>query len=170
MAAFSPFRSSCIINIDMRHLLPIVILLAVAISAVAGIVGVFQGRIVHPSGAKREDGVLYVQARNGMARKVKVEKAVVVEYDEDVPKIQRKKEAAQSLCDDTLIRVTAEQSEKEDGEWKAINILILPDPDRKSGQARVRKTSFDQSGGTKEKLSGTNGFCAPKSCFCNQKG
>lgn len=143
-----------------------------ALPAIAGVVGVFQGRIVQPKGVKAENGILYVGGRNGMARKVKVSKAVVVEYDEDVPKGQRRKEPAQALCEDALIRVTAEQSDSEDGEWKAINILILPEPEGKAGRpARVQKAAWQQthSGAaerakepsTKEKASGTNGFCVP---------
>lgn len=120
--------------------------LLVTAMAYAGIVGVFQGRIVRPKGLEREESVLYVRSRNGMARKVKVEKAVVVEYDEDVPAGERRKEPRQSLCDDTLVRVTAEQSDKEDGEWKAINILILPEPEPPSGTAaRMQWASFFES-------------------------
>lgn len=159
----------CIINRGMRRSLGIAISLAIVVPmalAYAGIVGVFQGRIVQPSGMTREEGILYVRARNGMARKVKVEKAVVVEYDEDVPKPQRRRSAAQSLCENTLIRVTAEQSEQEDGEWKAINILILAEPDQKpTALSPIRKTAFQQGPGmspsTKGKGYGTNGFCAP---------
>jgi hypothetical protein len=124
--------------------------LAVSATSLAGIVGVFQGRIVQPSGAKIEEGVLYVRSRNGMARKVKVEKAALVEYDEDVPKDQRRKAAADSLCDDTLVRVTAEQSEAEDGAWRAIRILIMADPQLESGAAaRALRTGFFAGQGTK---------------------
>jgi hypothetical protein len=104
----------------------------------------FQGRIVQPAGTKLEDGILYVRSRNGMARKVRVEKAVI-EFDEDVPKSRRVKDAAKSLCDDTLVRVTAEQSDKEDGEWKALSILILPDPKHDSSQdTRIKQATFLQ--------------------------
>jgi hypothetical protein len=155
----------------MRRPLLIALSLSIVVPmalAYAGIVGVFQGRIVHPTGMKREEGILYVRARNGMARKVKVEKAVVVEYDEDVPKPQRRKSPAESLCDNTLVRVTAEQSEREDGEWKAINILILAEPEPEAGRSQMKKTAYLQSPtgpkaepSTKAPAGGTNGFCTP---------
>lgn len=149
----------------MRRFLALSVLL-LSLPALAGIVGVFQGRIVRPKGITPEDGILFVRARNGMARKVKVEKAVVIEYDEDVPKAQRRKDPAQSLCDDVLVRVTAEQSEREDGEWRAINILILPEPGSGSGSgsgsnARTQKVGFYPEQSRKSEKAGTNGFCTP---------
>jgi hypothetical protein len=98
----------------MRRWLSFPAVVIVSGLAFAGVVGMFQGRIVQPDGTKLEDGILYVRSRNGMARKVRVEKAII-EFDEEVPKSQRAKDAAKSLCNDTLVRVTAEQSDKEDG-------------------------------------------------------
>lgn len=95
----------------------------------AGVVGVFQGRVVLRKGLEAEAGILYVESRQGMARKVRVGDAVV-EYDEEVPKAQRKRKPAEALCENTLVRVTAEQSDAEDGPWRAISILILPEPKR----------------------------------------
>lgn len=144
----------------MRRFLALTVLLLSA-PALAGIVGVFQGRIVQPKGIVAEEGILFIRARNGMARKVKVEKAVVIEYDEDVPKSERRKDPAQALCDDVLVRVTAEQSEREDGEWRAINILILPEPQSGSGsKVRTQKVGLFQNQPKKPEKAGTNGFCA----------
>ncbi|HUS18624.1 MAG TPA: hypothetical protein VMZ25_03155, partial [Terriglobales bacterium] len=155
----------CIIKRDMRRFSSLLIVLLLSSLGFAGVVGVFQGRIVRPSGAKVEDGILYIRARNGMARKVRVEKAVI-EYDEDVPKSQRGREAAKSLCDETLVRVTAEQSDREDGEWKALNILILPDPALDSkADGRLKQASFRQArpggSGSKDKSAAIS-FCAPQ--------
>ncbi len=140
--------------------------LTLEVAALAGVVGVFQGRIVQPKGAKYEEGVLFIRARNGMARKVRVAKAVI-EFDEDVPRDQRRKAAAKSLCEETLVRVTAEQSDQEDGEWKAINILILADPNlepRAGAQASLEqkpdKGSGSNSQGSKGKAEALR-FCAP---------
>ncbi|HUQ49377.1 MAG TPA: hypothetical protein VM056_01585 [Terriglobales bacterium] len=111
---------------DMRRVLPLFLILALT-TAFAGVVGVFQGRIARPAGNKPEAGILYIQARNGLARKVQVSKATV-EYDEDFPAKFRRKDAVQSLCAGALVRITAEQADSEDGAWRAINILILELP------------------------------------------
>lgn len=103
--------------------------LLVSLLLEAGVVGVFQGRVVLRKGVKAEAGILYVESRHGMARKVRVGDAVI-EYDEEVPKGLRKRTPAESLCEQTLVRVTAEQSQEEDGPWRAISILILPEPKR----------------------------------------
>lgn len=144
----------------MRRLLAVLVLGA-SLPALGGIVGVFQGRIVQPKGIGRQEGILFIRARNGMARKVKVEKTVVIEYDEDVPKRERRKDPAQALCDDVLVRVTAEQSE-DDGPWRAINILILAEPDSSSGsKPRLQRTGFRRPPGEDSPKAGTNGFCTP---------
>lgn len=111
---------------------PAIVVFAVTLCATlvsAGVVGVFQGRVVLRKDVKAEAGILYVESRHGMARKVRVGDAVI-EYDEEVPKGQRKRTPAESLCENTLVRVTAEQSDAEDGPWRAISILILPEPKR----------------------------------------
>lgn len=116
----------------MRRLAIVVFAIALgSLVTFAGVVGVFQGRVVLRKGVKAEAGILYVESRHGMARKVRVGDAVI-EYDEDVPKVRRKQKPAESLCENTLVRVTAEQSDQEDGPWRAINILILPEPKRNS--------------------------------------
>lgn len=144
----------------MRRCLAL-LLFAVTLPAFAGIVGVFQGRIVQPKGISREEGILFIRARNGMARKVKVEKAVVVEYDEEVPSKERRKDPAQALCDDVLVRVTAEQSET-DGPWRAINIVILAEPDSggRGSKPRIQKAAL-LGQDSKPERSGTNSFCVP---------
>jgi hypothetical protein len=111
----------------MRVCVASLLVVLMVVSGMAGVVGVFQGRIVEPRGARKEPGVLYIEGRSGMARRVQIGDAKI-EYDEEVPPRQRRKVAAQSLCPDALVRITAEQSDEETGDWKAIDILILPEP------------------------------------------
>jgi len=115
--------------------------LLVTLMLEAGVVGVFQGRVVLRKDVKAEAGILYVESRHGMARKVRVGDAVI-EYDEEVPKGKRKQKPAESLCENTLVRVTAEQSDEEDGAWRAISILILPEPKR-NGISPGQSFSFE---------------------------
>jgi hypothetical protein len=102
--------------------------------ASAGLLGVFQGKIVKAStihsGAKSKSKTparwLYVQSRNGSVRRVNVTKALV-EYDDDVPAKQRRKNPAESLRLSTEVRITAEQDRTDDGsgDWQAQHVLIL---------------------------------------------
>jgi hypothetical protein len=96
----------------------LVLLMAVLLNA--GTSGSFRGTIVDgPSAAK---GWIYVQGRNGMARRVEIAHAHVA-YDEEIPAAERRSRPEEALVVGTEIRVTAEQGS--DGEWKASEVEIL---------------------------------------------
>jgi hypothetical protein len=96
-----------------------VLLLSLVIWAVAT-PGSFRGTIVdNPSAIK---GWIYVQGRNGSARRVEISHAQVV-YDEDVPASERRAHPEGDLTAGTEVRVTAEQGR--DGEWHASRVEIL---------------------------------------------
>jgi hypothetical protein len=98
----------------------VVLLLGTALLLHAGTPGSFRGSIVDgPSAAK---GWIYVQGRNGMARRVNIAHARVA-YDEEVPATERRPKAEDGLVVGTEVRVTAEQGS--DGEWKASEVEIL---------------------------------------------
>jgi hypothetical protein len=98
----------------------VTLLLGTALLLNAGTPGSFRGTIVDgPSAAK---GWIYVQGRNGMARRVEIAHAHVT-YDEEVPATQRRSKAEDGLVVGTEVRVTAEQGS--DGEWKASEVEIL---------------------------------------------
>jgi hypothetical protein len=130
----------------------IAFLFAAPHSASAGLLGVFQGKIVKTSvSAKSKSGSkskaatpdrwLYVQSRNGSIRRVNAAKALV-EYDEDVPVKQRHKNPAESLRLATEVRITAEQDRTDDGsgDWQAQHILILAPTSPAENKAGPRKT------------------------------
>jgi hypothetical protein len=82
--------------------------------------GSFRGTIVdNPSASK---GWIYVQGRNGTARRVEVSHAKI-EYDEDVPAAERNVKPEDALISGSEVRVTAEQGS--DGEWHAERVEIL---------------------------------------------
>lgn len=82
--------------------------------------GSFRGTIVdNPRAAK---GWIYVQGRNGTARRVEISRAKVL-YDEDVPAAERRPKPEEALVPGAEVRVTAEQDS--DGEWHATQIEIL---------------------------------------------
>jgi hypothetical protein len=98
----------------------LVLVLGTALLLNAGTPGSFRGTIVDgPSAAK---GWIYVQGRNGMARRVNIEHARVA-YDEEVPATERRPKPEDGLVVGTEVRVTAEQGS--DGEWKASEVEIL---------------------------------------------
>ena len=82
--------------------------------------GSFRGTIVENPNASK--GWIYVQGRNGAARRVEVAHAKI-EYDEDVPAAERGVKAEDALVPGSEVRVTAEQGS--DGEWHAERIEIL---------------------------------------------
>lgn len=85
--------------------------------------GSFRGTIVdnpHPA-----TGWIYVQSRNGTARRVEISRAKVL-YDEDVPAAQRRARPEDALTSGAEVRVTAEQDK--DGEWHATQVEILKAP------------------------------------------
>ena len=127
------------IQIAMRRsglvsLCVIAMLLAGPRQGSAGILGVFQGKIVKATsvnaGSKSKTKLpqhwLYVASRNGSVRRVNVARATV-EYDDDVPAKQRHKNPAESLRLATEVRITAEQDHTDDGsgDWQAKHVLIL---------------------------------------------
>ena len=88
----------------------------------AGTPGEFRGTIIDVPGASSRGKWIYVQGRNGSARRVDISNARVV-YDEDVPAAERRTNPAEALTAGAEVRVTAEQGS--DGEWKASRIEIL---------------------------------------------
>lgn len=86
----------------------------------AGTPGSFRGTIVDSPGAGKDR--IYVQGRNGMARRVDISRARV-SYDEDVPAAIRLPRPDDALTAGTEVRVTAEQGD--DGEWRASRVEIL---------------------------------------------
>ncbi len=87
---------------------------------VAGTAGSFRGIIV--DGPTAPKSWIYVQGRNGMARRVEIAHARVA-YDEEVPAAERRSHAEDALVVGAEVRVTAEQGG--DGEWKASEVEIL---------------------------------------------
>jgi hypothetical protein len=98
----------------------IALLLGLMAMAIAGTPGSFRGTIVDRPTA--EKGWLYVQGRNGTARRVEISHAQIV-YDEDVPTAERRPNPEDALVVGTEVRVTAEQGS--DGEWRASQVEIL---------------------------------------------
>jgi hypothetical protein len=91
-------------------------------SVIAGTPGSFRGTIVDtPQGAAAKNWI-YVQGRNGMARRVEISRARVT-YDESVPAANRRGDPVDALTPGVEVRVTAEQGT--DGEWRASRIEIL---------------------------------------------
>jgi len=101
----------------------------------AGTPGSFRGTIV--DGPSAEKGWIYVQGRNGMARRVEIAHARVA-YDEEVPATERRPKAEDGLVVGTEVRVTAEQGS--DGEWKASEVEILKVEDGEHAAAGVGKS------------------------------
>ena len=86
--------------------------------------GVFQGLVVE--GTKHEAGkYIYVAGPSGAMRRVNIQNCRV-RFDAGIPARQRVASASEALKDKAEVRVTAEQ--KENGEWVAIEIVILKLP------------------------------------------
>lgn len=102
-----------------RALRVFALILALAILAVAT-PGSFRGTIVDNPGAAK--GWIYVQGRNGTARRVEISRAKIL-YDEDVPATERRPQPQDALTPGAEVRVTAEQDS--DGEWHASQVEIL---------------------------------------------
>lgn len=95
-------------------------LTVLSLPAWTGTPGSFRGTIVdNPQAGK---GWIYVQGRNGMARRVEISHARVI-YDEDVPAAERHPRPEEALTPGTEVRVEAEQGS--DGEWRASTVEIL---------------------------------------------
>jgi hypothetical protein len=96
------------------------LLLSATLIVTAGTPGSFRGTIV--DGPSMQKGWIYVQGRNGMARRVEIAHAQVT-YDDDVPAAERGAKPEDALVVGAEVRVTAEQGS--DGEWRASEVEIL---------------------------------------------
>lgn len=94
--------------------------LGIAVSA--GTPGSFRGTIVDGPHDAAGKNWIYVQGRNGMARRVDISHARV-SYDESVPTAARLAKPEEALIPGAEVRVTAEQGS--DGEWRASQVEIL---------------------------------------------
>ncbi len=97
------------------------LILGLTAVAIAGTPGSFRGTIVdrpHDAGKNW----IYVQGRNGMARRVDISHARV-SYDEDVQTGSRLPKPEEALIAGAEVRVTAELGS--DGEWRASSVEIL---------------------------------------------
>ena len=97
-------------------------IVAASVTLPAGTPGSFRGTIVDAPNSSPGKNWIYVQGRNGTARRVEVSRANV-SYDEDVPQANRVQNPSEALVPGAEVRVTAEQGS--DGEWKASTIEIL---------------------------------------------
>jgi hypothetical protein len=88
----------------------------------AGTPGSFRGTIVESTDTTAGKNWIYVQGRNGMARRVDIAHARI-SYDEGVPSADRHSQPADALTPGVEVRVTAEQGS--DGEWRASRVEIL---------------------------------------------
>ena len=87
----------------------------------AGTPGSFRGTIVDAPSATSGKNWIYVQGRNGMARRVEISRARIT-YDEDVPAADRRS-PLDALVPGIEVGVTAELGDDE--EWRASRIEIL---------------------------------------------
>ncbi len=110
-------------------MLPVVLGLGVMVSA--GTAGSFRGTIVDGPHSAAEKNWIYVQGRNGMARRVDISRAKVT-YDRGVPEDTRLRRPEDALLAGAEVRVTAEQGS--DGEWRASRIEILKQPPAAKGE------------------------------------
>jgi len=90
--------------------------------ASAGTPGSFRGTIVKGPHPGSEKNWIYIESRNGMARRVEVSHARVT-YAPTVPAADRSSRPQDALAPGAVVRVTGEQGS--DGEWKAGSIEIL---------------------------------------------
>lgn len=77
-------------------------------------------------GTKHEVGkYIYIAGRSGYLRRVNIQKCQI-RFGTGVPAAERVRSASDYLREDAEVRVTADQSEN--GEWIAIEVLILKLP------------------------------------------
>lgn len=100
----------------------LVFMVAGCADMMAGPEGSFRGTIVDPPQPSPGNNWIYVQGRNGAARRVEISRAKVI-YDEDVPAANRASNPSDALVPGAEVRVTAEQGS--DGEWWASSVEIL---------------------------------------------
>lgn len=96
----------------------LLLFLLMAVSGLAGPVGMFQGELMSPPQA----GWLYVKGRNGMLRRVELGKARIV-YGRAVPLGRRDPNPSDDLIKGAVVKVTAEQGA--DGEWRAREVILV---------------------------------------------
>ena len=99
-----------------------VFIVAGCAAMMAGPAGSFRGTIIDAPQSSAGKNWIYVQGRNGTARRVEISRAKV-SYDEDVPAANRARHPADALVPGAEVRVTAEQGS--DGEWWASTVEIL---------------------------------------------
>ena len=97
-------------------------MVGVGVGLSAGTPGSFRGTIVEGPHDATGKNWIYVQSRNGMARRVDISHARV-SYDESVPADARSPKPEDALTAGVEVRVTAEQGS--DGEWRASRVEIL---------------------------------------------
>jgi len=97
------------------------LILGMSAALSAGTPGSFRGTIVDGPNSGGKNWI-YVQGRNGMARRVDISRARVL-YDESVPTATRLPQPEDALTAGAEVRVTAEQGI--DGEWRASRVEIL---------------------------------------------
>ncbi len=106
----------------MRSWWLLLALLLMTENLIAGTLGSFRGTIVENPDSSAYNNWIYVQSRNGTARRVDISRAHI-SYDEDVPAAERSAPPSDALKPGTEVRITAEQGS--DGEWKASRVEIL---------------------------------------------
>lgn len=121
---------------SMGRILATVSLTLVTLPAFAGTPGIFQGRVYQDQ--KAGPGWIYVQARNGMLRKVEVSRAQVV-YAASVPAADRASDPVRDLTQGAEVQVTAEQDGA--GEWRATRVEIIKIQRRSKPQGRAQAGS-----------------------------
>ena len=135
-------ESNCASNANMRGLAGgcalVLAIFALSIVSNAGTPGSFRGTIVDGPHSGAGKKWVYVQGRNGMARRVEVSRAHVT-YDDAVPADTRLPRAEDALIAGTEVRVTAEQGN--DGEWTATRVEILKAARKASDQRQGWHTS-----------------------------
>ena len=113
------------------------LLTCLVVSTSVGTPGSFRGTIVDGPHSPAEKNWIYVQSRNGMARRVEVSRARV-SYDESVPAASRLARPEEALRAGAEVRVTAEEGS--DGEWRASRIEILKAPPAMKSERTTAQT------------------------------
>jgi len=118
-----------------RFVLALYMMVGLSLAAIAGTPGTFRGVLVEGPTTSRSEGWVFVKGKNGMLRKVEIQRADV-HYEESFPEQKRKRTPKAALKPGIEVRVTATQGS--DGEWHASEVEIVdpeagkelpPDPD-----------------------------------------
>jgi len=132
-----------------RLLLVFAFFSATALLRAEGTMGVFEGTVVDSPDNQAAKDWLYVQGRNGSLRRVRLAGAKVT-FDDAVPRRARSKRPEESLKSSARVRVTAQQDG--DGEWRALNIVILAQSSGKPAKPPRAKPSSRPASGQTEVL------------------